>query len=111
MGRIRPLPGDDREGPRPVGESIDRWLAMAGGPAAPVLRTLFADWSDLVGPAIAEHAHPRRLVDGTLLLAVDEPAWATQLKWLESDLLGRLAEAVGPGVVQRIEVAVRPRQR
>jgi hypothetical protein len=44
-----------------------------------------------------------------LVIAVDEPGWATQLRYLESDLLGRLAGALGEGVVERVEVRVRAR--
>ena len=40
------------------------------------------------------------------MVAVDEPAWATQLRWLEADLVTRLNEALGAGQVERIEVRV-----
>ena len=44
--------------------------------------------------------------DGTLLVVtVDDPAWATQLKFLESTLRRRLAEVAG-ATVERIEVRV-----
>jgi predicted nucleic acid-binding Zn ribbon protein len=42
-----------------------------------------------------------------LVVVVDQPGWATQLRFLEADLLRRLAEMVGPGVVETIEVKVR----
>jgi hypothetical protein len=42
------------------------------------------------------------------VVAVDEPAWATQLRWLEADLLARLNDVLGPGQVARIEVRVLP---
>jgi len=41
-------------------------------------------------------------------VAVDQPGWAAQIGWLSDDLLRRLAEALGPGVVTELTVRVRP---
>jgi predicted nucleic acid-binding Zn ribbon protein len=103
-----PLPGDE-PGPRRVGESLDRVAARLGVPDAAVLPAVFGNWAELVGERIAAHARPRWLRDGVLVVNVDEPAWATQLRYLETDLLARLAERVGPAAVTRIEVRVEGR--
>lgn len=100
-----PLPGEDRE-PRRVGESLDRVAASLGVPEAAVLPAVFGGWADLVGERVAAHARPRALRHGVLLVAVDEPAWATQLRFLEADLLARLADRLGAGAVTRIDVRV-----
>jgi len=91
-----------------VGESLDRVAASLGVPRASTLSTVFASWPEMVGESVAQHSRPRSLRDGTLVVAVDEPAWATQLRWLEADLLTRLGEALGPDAVARIEVRVQP---
>jgi predicted nucleic acid-binding Zn ribbon protein len=85
-----------------VGDSLDRVARSLG--LAPALLTR---WPELVGEGVAEHTRPRSLRDGTLVVAVDDPAWATQLRWLEADLVTRLGDVLGPGKVQRIEVRVR----
>jgi predicted nucleic acid-binding Zn ribbon protein len=77
-------------------------------PLASTLSTVFASWPDMVGESVAQHSRPRSLRDGVLVVAVDEPAWATQLRWLEADLLARLEAVLGPGQVARIEVRVLP---
>jgi predicted nucleic acid-binding Zn ribbon protein len=105
--RWKPLPGEVPD-PRPVGASLDRVAASLGVARASTLSGLFASWPDLVGESVASHARPRSLKDGTLVVAVDEPAWATQLRWLEADLVARCADVLGPGQVQRIEVRVSP---
>ena len=105
--RWKPLPGDVPD-PRRVGESLDRVAASLGVPLASTLSTVFASWPDMVGESVAQHSRPRSLRDGTLVVAVDEPAWATQLRWLEADLLTRLREVLGPDQVARIEVRVQP---
>jgi hypothetical protein len=49
-------------------------------------------------------------LDGTVLLVeVDEPAWATQVRFLEADLGERLRSATG-AEVDRIEVRVAGRR-
>jgi predicted nucleic acid-binding Zn ribbon protein len=51
-----------------------------------------------VGDGIADHVTPQRLEKRTLTVEVDDPAWATQLKFLESQLLSTLKEHVGDEV-------------
>jgi predicted nucleic acid-binding Zn ribbon protein len=105
--RWKPLPGQRPE-PRTVGTSLDRVAASLGVPRASTLSSVFASWPELVGESVAAHARPRSLRDGTLVVTVDEPAWATQLRWLEGELLTRLADVLGPDEVDRIEVRVQP---
>ena len=45
----------------------------------------------------------------TLTLEVDDPVWATPLRYLESGIVETLAEHLGPGVVQAVKIAVRKR--
>jgi predicted nucleic acid-binding Zn ribbon protein len=78
-----------------------------GGPAADTVTALFSGWSELVGEQLASHTKPLSLRDGTLVVAVDDPAWASQLRWLEGDLTKQLGAALGEPV-KAIEVRVRP---
>jgi predicted nucleic acid-binding Zn ribbon protein len=96
----------DDDLPRPVGDSLDRLTEQLGAPRSSALHAVFMRWSELVGPAIAEHAHPLSLKTGTLTVGVDQPGWATQLRYLEATLLASLAASVGPEEVRRIEVRV-----
>lgn len=104
----RPLPGDEPDEPRPVADSIDRLGRSLGAPASGLLTALFGRWPELVGDQVAAHARPVSLVSGVLVLAVDDPAWRTQLVYLERDLLARLEAALGADAVSRIEVRVQP---
>ena len=99
----------EESGPRRVDASLGqltRGLGMAG-PGA--LRDVFGRWAEVVGPQIAAHARPVSLRERTLVVAVDQPGWATQLRYLEADLLGRLRDVAGAETLARIEVRVRPR--
>ncbi len=65
---------------------------------------VFGRWAALVGADVAEHAKPLALRDGELTVQADSTAWATQLRLLQRQLLGRIAAGVGPGVVKRLKV-------
>lgn len=93
-------------GPQRLTTALDEVLASlqppgprsSPSPSATTVGGVFARWNDVVGPAIAAHAQPVRLADGLLIVEVDDPGWVTQLRFLEADLLERLAAAAGPGV-------------
>ena len=104
--RIR-RPDEEPPGPRRLGEALDRVSRGLGLPPAAATARLVRAWPDVVGEAVAAHTTPRWVRDGVLSLAVDDPVWAAQLRWLEADLLARVAEVTGPGVVERIALHVR----
>jgi predicted nucleic acid-binding Zn ribbon protein len=104
----QPLRGDDDDPPAPVGQALDRVLRHLGGPTSRTVRSVFDDWSEVVGEHLAAHAVPVSLRRGRLVVAVPDSAWATQLRFLESQLLERLADAFGPDEVTAIQVRVRP---
>jgi len=54
------------------------------------------------------HARPTALHATTLVVAVEDPAWATQLRFLVTDLVHRCDDVVGTGVVTEVRVVVRP---
>ena len=97
----------DPPDPRSIKASLDQVARSIGGPDAGSLSGLFGRWADIVGPQLAAHARPLSLSSGVLVVAVTEPAWATQLTFLEAELLGRFREALGEGVVERVEVRLR----
>ena len=105
----RPLPEPGGRPPRPLAASLDAVTRNLGGDGGPALVTLLRDWAAVVGDQLAAHSRPLTLRGGTLTIAADEGAWATQLRWLEADLLRSLEAALGPAVVTRVSVRVRPR--
>jgi predicted nucleic acid-binding Zn ribbon protein len=95
--------------PTPIGDALDRVLKGLGTPGLAASRTVFGDWEELVGPAYAAHARPVSLDHGCLLVAVEDPVWATRFRYEQAGLLDRFAADLGPGVVTRIDVRVSPR--
>ena len=92
--------------PKRVGESLDRVARRIGAPGARSLGAVFGHWEDVVGASVAAHARPTSLRDGVLRVEVDEPGWATQLRYLAPDILRRCAEVAGPDVVVSVDVKV-----
>ena len=68
-------------------------------------------WNEVVGDAIAQHSRPRGVRNGVLEIVVDAPAWATQLRYLEADLVDRASRLLGPGVVGAVRISVDPGPR
>lgn len=111
MSTWRPFRSDpDDDLPRPLRSSLDGVARAMGGTDADRLRVVFGQWAAAVGELLAAHAEPVSLRDGLLVVSVTEPAWATQLRFLEPEILGRLADTAGAPVAERIEVRVRPRR-
>jgi predicted nucleic acid-binding Zn ribbon protein len=114
-GRRRRWQSGPDLGPRPLAESLDDAVsrlvppepAETTGPAsAGAMGAVFARWEEIAGPAVARHVRPVRLAGGVLLVAVDEPAWATQVRTLGAHLLARVAEVAGERP-DRLDVTVR----
>ncbi len=92
--------------PVPLRDAIARVSRQLGMAAPDVIDTLIAHWRDIVGPAIAEHAQVRSVRDGECTIAVDGPAFATQLRYAANDLVARVNDHCGEGSVRSIRVVV-----
>ena len=74
--------------------------------SATALHGLFERWEELVGAGIAAHAKPISLRNGQLLVEVDTNAWATQLRFMTSELVEKCCAELGAGAVKQIELRV-----
>jgi predicted nucleic acid-binding Zn ribbon protein len=92
---------------RRLGEALSELAAELRLDDPDDVAAVMAAWPVAVGEAVAAHVRPRRLRDGVLVVEVDAPVWATQLRYLEEDVLRRLGRKVRPGVVQSIRPVVR----
>jgi len=107
MAERLPTADGDR-GPRRFNESLDRLIRHLGAPASADVAAVFERWPELVGERVAAHSRPVSLRGGVLIIAVDDPAWASQLSWLERRLLDGVGDHLG-APVDRLEVRVAPR--
>ncbi len=61
-----------------------------------------AAWPAAVGKRIAAHACAAALVRSCLIVEVEDLVWQKQLNTLRAQILARIAELLGPGVVDDI---------
>ena len=96
--------GEDRRffgGPRPLGALLPRLTRPAFKRRSPAGAALMADWPAAVGPALAAVSTPKRLGNGTLVIACAGPV-ATELTHLAPQLIGRINAHLGQVAVERL---------
>jgi len=104
----QPLPGSDDREPARVASALDRVVRRLGAPSAGALDDLFQRWPEVAGPELATRTRPLGVRDGVLVVAVDDPAWSTAVRFAEPALLSRLRVVLQSDAVSRVEVRVRP---
>jgi predicted nucleic acid-binding Zn ribbon protein len=109
LGRVpwAPLPDESDAGARPLGPSLDVLAKALGAPGPDTVSSVFSGWAAAVGEPLAAHCKPVRLRAGTLSIEVDDPAWATQVRYTEAEIVERLRRAGASAELARIEVRVR----
>lgn len=92
---------------RRIGDDLRRELGRFG--AGGEMAAIVAAWPGSVGDEIARNAWPARLArDRTLHVNVSSSAWGFELTHLESEILGRLSEALEKAAPTRIRFAPGP---
>lgn len=81
-----------------------------GSPPPAALAVVFGRWEEIVGPALAGRCRPLAVRRDVLVVAVAEPALATEVRYRAASLLARAAELAGGPVATTVEVRVRPRR-
>ncbi len=94
-------------GPQPIGRSLDAVTGRLGMGTSTANARLFAAWADIVGQAMADHVRPVRMDEAALVVTVDHPAWATQIRHLADDILTRVAADTGSPRPAELTVRVR----
>lgn len=108
MADPHPDAGDEIElGPvTDMSSLLDRVVRGMGAPGTDAVDLVFNRWEEVVGTVLAARTRPVGLERGRLVLAADDPAVVSHVRWLESDLLGRLDGLLGAGRVTSVEVRV-----
>ena len=99
-----PLPYEEPRpelGLRPLGTLVPRLTRPAFKRRSPAGALLMAEWTEIVGPAIAAVTVPRRLTGSTLTIACSGPV-AMELQHLGPQLIGRINAALGAVTVEAL---------
>jgi predicted nucleic acid-binding Zn ribbon protein len=59
-------------------------------------------WEEIVGKAIANHAHPTRLEQGKLWIRVSSAGWRQELSLMRVELVAKINNAIGADVVKEV---------
>ena len=92
--------------------ALDALLDRLGADTASAITGVFGEWAQIVGEQVAQHVTPIKLERGRLIVEVDDPSWATQMRFLEPQLVAKLHIAT-TSTITAIEVRVKrnPRNR
>ena len=66
----------------------------------------FAAWPVAVGERIAVHSCPKALVRGSLVVEAEDAIWQKQLFHLRFDILAKLTEVLGGGIITDLEFRI-----
>lgn len=83
----------------PLSTELNSLLARLGSEPAAVVRSVFTDWVTLVGEHVAQHVTPIKLENSRLVVEVSESSWATQMRFLEPQLLATLSATTCSNIV------------
>ena len=89
----------------PITDALDSFMGSLRAVDRVQVAGVFGRWAEAVGDDIARHVRPVRLDRGVLTVEADDPAWATQVKFLASDITERLAN-VADVRIERVDVRV-----
>ena len=85
-------------GPRPIGALVPALTRPSFRRRSPAVAQVLADWSAIVGPAIAAVTTPHRMSSGTLTIACGGPI-AMELQHLATEVIGRINSHLGQQAV------------
>ncbi|MCE5290764.1 MAG: DUF721 family protein [Nocardiaceae bacterium] len=96
--------GPDTRDPQAFGSLVSSIAKSRGWSSHVAEGTVLGQWLKVVGEDIASHAEPTTLKDGVLSITAESTAWATQLRHMQSQILAKIAAAVGNGVVTKLRI-------
>lgn len=110
MNAQRGNPGGRSEGPQRLGRALDRLMGTLRAPSVDVLDSVFTKWAEIVGEAVAEHSRPVTIDGETLVISAEDSTWASELRWLENEIIARVAEVSGSDRISTVNVRVQRRK-
>ncbi len=96
----------EHDEPRRLRDALAELTADLGLPEPDAFRALATNWQEVVGADLAPHCRLQSVRDGVLRVRVDSAPRATQLRYLETEVVDRASALVGPGVVRAVQVRV-----
>lgn len=106
MYRSKTGTGRSRFDPRPIGVILDKELRDRDWQRSLATGTVIEQWEEIVGDVVAKNCPVESFENGKLVVQANSTAWAQQLQLLLPEVMGRIDQVVGRGIVET--VIVRP---
>ena len=94
--------------PKSVGEALDQLLGTLNTPPSDVVATVFGRWDEIVGAAAAQHCRPVAIEGDQLIVVASEAVWASELRWLATNVVDRINQMSGNDRLRSLSVRVAP---
>ena len=96
--------------PQRLGRALDRLMGTLRAPSVDVLDSVFTKWPEIVGEDVAAHSRPVSIDGDTLIISASDPTWASELQWLENEVIAQVAKVSGSDRVSKVKVRVQRRK-
>lgn len=98
--------GKSARDPVRLGDAVNVTAGKQGWTGALVEGAITSEWSLIVGPDLANHVIVEAYLLRTkeLVLLADSPAWATQMRLLQRQLISKITQQLGSMVVMRVTI-------
>ena len=97
--RGMPDRGFTQDTSKPIAGVLEKVIAQLGLAKRVREEEIMRAWQDIVGPFIAQHSTPQRLVEGVLHIRVLQPSMLYELdRTLRADILAKLKKTFGRAV-------------
>lgn len=87
-----------------IGDLITREIRKQGWGDELARTQVMEKWRVIVGPYIAQHTELKMFKDATLYLECDSTSKSIQLRYIEQEILDKIASMVGPGIVTKLRI-------
>ncbi len=89
-----------------LSDGLERFVRNLGAPPISILTQLEDRWPEIVGPGLAVTTRPMELVDGVLTVTCTDGASASQIGWMESQIVRRFGSTFNTNLVERVVARV-----
>ena len=83
---------------------LEQLLKDFGTPDITTVTSIIDQWEEIVGSDLATKISAVAINGSELIVRVDDPAWASQISWLEKQLLDKITRLVGEEKITSIRV-------
>ncbi len=94
--------------PHLLGSSVESMLQLQGLGSTALLAKIINLWPSVVGERMNAHAKPVKIDGNELIVSVDHPVWATEIRMQNSRIVSRLESELKSPLINRLKVHVLP---